>query len=146
MMNGCLTGLLAILAIPTILNVLIFTGKSSNTYTAYKRYIQTVFHTLSWFRTDLKPGTKAWKSLEAVRKFHFSASSSAGKNKIGIISQKDMAATQYGFMGYIVLTNEKMGIHADQESLDAFVHFWRVLGHLLGIHEEFVIFSIEISI
>lgn len=56
-MAGMFTGLLAILAIPSILKVLIFTKKSSTTVDAYKRYIQTIFHTLSWFRCDLKPGT-----------------------------------------------------------------------------------------
>lgn len=135
-MNACFMGLLAILAIPTILNILIFTNKSSTTYTAYKRYIQTVFHMLTWFRHPLKPGTKSWKSIEAVRKFHFSASTTAQNNKIGFIMQKDMAITQFGFMGFSVLTADRMGIFTSRNNLDAFCHFWRVVGHLIGIHDE----------
>lgn len=91
---------------------------------------------LSWFREDLKPGTKAWKSLEAVRKFHFTASKSAENNQVGIIMQKDMAITQFGFMGFSVLTAKKMGIFTSRNNLDAFCHFWRVIGSLIGIHDE----------
>ena len=104
--------------------------------TAYKRYMQTIYHTLTWFREDLKPGSKAWKSLVAVRKFHFNASRSANVASIGIISQKDMAITQYGFMGFIVVSQKQTGIQASQKQMEDFCHFWRVLGHLIGIRDE----------
>jgi ER-bound oxygenase mpaB/B'/Rubber oxygenase, catalytic domain len=129
-------GLLAILAIPSILNVLVHTNKSSTDMTAYKRYMQTIYHTLTWFRHDLKPGTKAWKSLEAVRKFHFSASRSATKASIGMINQKDMAVTQYGFMGLSVMAQHKIGVQASKEEIADYCHFWRVLGHIIGIEDE----------
>lgn len=58
MFVGKLCGLLAILAIHTILDVLICTKNSSTPVTAYKRYLQTLFHTINWYRYDLKPGTK----------------------------------------------------------------------------------------
>lgn len=91
---------------------------------------------LSWFREDLKPGTKAWKSLEAVRKFHFNASKSAENKQVGMIMQKDMAITQFGFMGFSVLTAKKMGIFTSRNNLEAFCHFWRVIASLIGIHDE----------
>lgn len=130
-------GLLAILAIPTILDVLVHTKKSGSNLTAFKRYMHTVYHTLSWFRNDLKPGTKAWESLSAVRKFHFAANRSAKKSNIGMVSQRDMAITQYGFLGFIVLSQKQIGFQATKEEIADYCHFWRVLGHVLGIRDEY---------
>lgn len=129
-------GLLSTLAIPSILDVLVHTNKSSSNSTAYRRYIQTIFHTLTWFRHDLKPGTKAWKSLEGVRKFHFSASRSAQNSNIGMISHKDMAITQYGFMGFTILSRKEIGVQGNVKDLEDFCHFWRVLGQLIGIQDK----------
>lgn len=58
MFAGKLSGLLAVLAIPSILKILICTKASSTPYTAYKRYLETVFHTMSWYEHDLKPGSR----------------------------------------------------------------------------------------
>lgn len=129
-------GLLSILAIPSILVILEHTQKSSSDLTAYKRYMQTIYHMLTWYRENLKPETNAWKSLEAVRKFHFSANRSANSASKGIISQKDMAITQYGFMGFVVLSQKETGIYCGRKEIEDFCHFWRVLGHILGIQDE----------
>lgn len=133
---GMYCGLLAILAIPSILNILVHTNKSSTDMTAYKRYIQTIYHTLAWFRNDLKPGTKAWRSLDAVRKLHFSASRSAKNAKIGIISQKDMAITQYGFIGFTIHAQKQTGVYCTREEMEDYCHFWKVLGHIIGVKDE----------
>ncbi|XP_070503338.1 uncharacterized protein [Chironomus tepperi] len=130
-------GLVAILVIPSVLNILIHTKKSSPTVAAYKRYIQTIFHTLRWFRYDIKPGTKAWKSLEIVRKMHFNASNSASSAKVGIISQTDLSITQFSFMGFAVLFKKELGIHCSDDEMEDFCHFWRVIGHLHGVKDEF---------
>lgn len=130
-------GLISILAIPSILAVLVHTKKSSSVVTAYRRYIQTIFHTLSWFRSDLKPDSDAWKSLDAVRKFHFSASRSSQNANVGMISQRDMAITQYGFIGFIILTKRQIGIQCSQQEMEDFCHFWRVVGNLIGIKDEY---------
>lgn len=130
-------GLLAILAIPTILNVLVHTNQSSTDYTAYKRYMQTIYHTLLWFRHDLKPGTKAWKSLDGVRRHHFHSSKSAVASKVGMISQKDMAITQYGFMGFSIASKQFVGVYGSQQDLEDYCHFFRVLGSIIGIKDEY---------
>jgi len=129
-------GLLSILAIPSVLDVLIHTKKSSSSLTSYKRYIATIFHTLTWFRHDLKPGTKAWRSLEAVKNFHSASSYSAKAANVGLISQKDMVLTQYSFMGFAVLAKKEVGLQCNQQEMEAFCHFWKVLGRLLGISDE----------
>lgn len=102
MMSAMYLGLLAILAIPSINNILLHTKRSSSAYTAYQRYMKTIFHVLSWFRNDMKD-SKAWKSIMLVRKIHKVASDSSKRAKVGMISQKDMVITQFGFMGFTVL-------------------------------------------
>lgn len=130
-------GLLAILAIPSILNVLVHTKRSSSDFTAYKRYIQTIYHTLTWFRHDLVPGSRSWQSLEAVRKMHFHANRSAIAHNVGMVSQKDMVITQYGFMGFTLNNKKQVGFHASQEQINDYCHFWKVLGCLVGIRDEY---------
>lgn len=55
---GKLCGLLAVLSVPSILKILIHTKASSTPYTAYKRYIETIFHTLTWYEYEMKPGSR----------------------------------------------------------------------------------------
>lgn len=54
---GNLSGLLAVLSIPSILDVLVFTKGSAVPVTAYKRYLQTIFHMLTWYEYELTPGS-----------------------------------------------------------------------------------------
>lgn len=129
-------GLLSILAVPSILNVLVHTSKSSSVVTAYKRYMRTIYHTLVWFRNELKPGTRSWKSLENIRKSHAVASRSAKAADAGMISQKDLAIAQYGFMGFAVLNSVETGVQCSRQELEDFCHFWRVLGSLIGLKDE----------
>ncbi|XP_043473361.1 uncharacterized protein LOC122505655 [Leptopilina heterotoma] len=54
------------------------------------------------------------------------------------LNQGDMIATQFGFMGLIILYPSKFGIYnATDENLEAFCHTWRGIGYLLGIDDEF---------
>lgn len=92
-------GLLTLLAEPKGLKVLSSTGRSSTPETARKRYVSTILHMLSWYETDLSPGSKSWVSLNRVRKMHFCASKSAKEKKIGYITQAEVALTTFGFMG-----------------------------------------------
>lgn len=135
-------GLIAILAIPSILKVLIHTKRSSSDYTAYKRYMQTIFHTLEWFRNDFTPGTKSWESLKAVRKIHHLSNKNAIEAKVGMISQKDIAITQYGFMGFTILSRDKVGCFFSKQEIEDYCHFFRVLGHLVGLNDEYVLLII----
>ena len=48
-----LIGLILVLTVPTILDVLVFTNKSSDPYTAFKRYLDTIRHMLRWYRYDV---------------------------------------------------------------------------------------------
>lgn len=80
---------------------------------------------------------RSWKSLQAVRKAHIISSKFSEKGKCGFINQRDMALTQFGFMGFITLCPEKLGVQLSREDIEAFVHYWRVIGHMVGIKERF---------
>ena len=68
---------------------------------------------------------------------HAAISKRSNWNNVGIISQKDMAITQFAFVGMQLLNPEKVGIKGSREQLENFSHFWRVLGSLLGIEDRF---------
>uniref|UniRef100_A0A2M4ATA7 ER-bound oxygenase mpaB/mpaB'/Rubber oxygenase catalytic domain-containing protein n=1 Tax=Anopheles triannulatus TaxID=58253 RepID=A0A2M4ATA7_9DIPT len=138
MFLGKLCGLLAIITVPSILRVLVHTNQSSEPRTAYRRYLATIYHTLEWYYEDMKPNTRAWKSVTFVRKTHAGVSRHASSvDSKMIISQRDMAITQFGFIGCIIINSRMLGIQWDQKDRDAFAHFWRVIGHMMGIEERF---------
>lgn len=72
-----------------------------------------------------------------VKNLHNSASKRSCAAGFKRISQKDMAFTQFGFMGYAVTNPEYLGIYnAKEEDFEAFIHVWRVIGHLMGIEDR----------
>lgn len=91
----------------------------------------------NYFFDNIFLNARSWKSLELVRKTHILASKHADKNKSGFITQRDMALTQFGFMGFILLKPHKLGVQLGKDEVEAFAHFWRVIGHLVGIQERF---------
>ena len=52
MMIAKLSGLLTLLAVPSILEVLIFTKQSGTPCTAFRRYVSTILHTFVWYETE----------------------------------------------------------------------------------------------
>lgn len=50
MMVAKLVGLVAVLAIPSIVDVLIFTKQSGTPCTAFRRYVSTILHTFIWYK------------------------------------------------------------------------------------------------
>ncbi|XP_029163139.1 uncharacterized protein LOC114934621 [Nylanderia fulva] len=53
------------------------------------------------------------------------------------LNQADMGATQFAFMGMIVLYPQKLGINASDEDITAYCHFWRCIGYALGMQDEY---------
>jgi hypothetical protein len=47
-----------------------------------------------------------------------------------------MVLTQFGFMGFGLLLPEKLGLSGSPEEQEGFIHFWRTVGHLLGIEDR----------
>lgn len=66
------------------------------------------------------------------------ASRVASEHQLGIITQAAVSMTLFGFMGYALVRPHLLGIkHDNDEDREAFVHFWGVIGHMLGLKDEF---------
>lgn len=79
---------------------------------------------------------RASRSLLNIRGRHCHATRKASKAGYGNISQRDMALTQFGFMGFALLRPKELGISGSEADFEGFVHFWRVIGHFLGIKDK----------
>ncbi|XP_013168036.1 PREDICTED: uncharacterized protein LOC106118024 [Papilio xuthus] len=136
--SSMLLGLVAVFAVPSILRVLVSSRRSSSQYTAYRRYLSTLLHTVAWFENDLKPGSISWRSLYTVRCRHVRADIAAKMKGIGRVSQRDMALTQFGFIGFSILKPDKFSIRPMQsEDWESYIHFWRVIGNMIGLQDRY---------
>lgn len=69
---------------------------------------------------------------------HLSASKSSERMKIGFISQAELALTTFGFMGFALVKPHLLGIrHDNKKDREGFIHFWAVMGHMLGVMDKF---------
>lgn len=143
--RAILLGLLQIIPELTIFRILEFTKKSASPQLAYKRYRATSLHGQIWVSRELKPGSKAWASIKHVRQIHLFVSKRAETKGLGIVSQKDMAITQFAFVGMQLLRPEMIGIKGSRQQFEDFSHFWRVLGHLLGIEDRFNVCGVTLN-
>ncbi|XP_029052595.1 uncharacterized protein LOC114880597 [Osmia bicornis bicornis] len=133
-----LAGLIAILAVPDILEVLRYTRQSNTVCLSFKRFSETLLLIYELFNADmLDPNSKWFKALNAIRWKHANASKRRILQGLNGIYQKDMAITQFGFIGFVFVCPEHVGLaHGTQEQRMGFDHFWRVTGHLLGIEDR----------
>ncbi|XP_046605772.1 uncharacterized protein LOC124298157 isoform X1 [Neodiprion virginianus] len=132
-----LAGLISVLSIPTILKVLIYTKQSGTSCTAFKRYFETVLHSRAWYMDDATTKGSDWfRSLNVVRWKHMISSRRSSRDGFGGIMQRDMAYTQFGFLGYVLIEPEYLGLTNTPEEREGINHFWRVLGHMLGISDR----------
>lgn len=83
-------------------------------------------------------------SIQQVRNYHTAArvSLQAASNRDGDhqsvkVSQYDMALVQSGFIGPICMYPWQFGISCKDEELDDYRYFWRVIGYVLGIDDQF---------
>ena len=76
--------------------------------------------------------------LLTVRGKHCAAAKKAVTNGKGVISQKDLALTQFGFMGLAVMKRKVHGISGSTEDIEGFIHFWRTIGYFMGIEDRLV--------
>lgn len=137
MMIAKLSGLLTLLAVPSILDILIFTKQSGTPCTAFRRYFSTILHTFIWYEKEPLKEEEFFNSLRTVRRKHCSASRRCSVNGLRRITQTDMAITQFGFIGFTLMSAEQLGVKATEEELDGIVHFWRVIGYMLGMQEKY---------
>lgn len=148
MLYSSFTGLLLILQLPDGLEPLLSTGNSKDIPALYNRYLNTILHVQTWYDDDVfDPKTKGYKSIRQVRGMHkrvqnimnekFQVKDMNGKDRIWF-NQYDVAMTQFAFIGLAMLFPAKSAmIAATNEELELINYYWRVLGHLMGIEDEF---------
>ncbi|XP_022914675.1 uncharacterized protein [Onthophagus taurus] len=136
-----LTGLILMLSYPRGIKLLLATNKSSEPLTAYKRYRDTMKHMVSWYRGDFTVGSSLYNSLLKVRRMHNAAVRLGLKKGDDFnIDQALMGSTAYGFFGLALAKQKEFGLSsASDEDLEALVHFWRVIGYMLGVDDRFTI-------
>jgi hypothetical protein len=54
------------------------------------------------------------------------------------INQEDMAGTLMSFSALILLGMERLGIHLEPVEKEAYIHCWRVIGHVVGLHDDMI--------
>lgn len=143
-----LTGLLLVLQIPDALEPLLSTGCSRDIPSLFRRYLSTILHVRSWYKDDIfEPATKGYRSIRQVRAMHrrvqqamntkFQTKDLNGSERLWF-NQYDVAITQFAFVGLALAFPEKCGlISASQEELELINYYWRVLGFLMGLDDEF---------
>lgn len=78
----------------------------------------------------------SFRNIMTVRSFHTSASKEANCIGFGNITQRDMVLTQFVFIGIPLLSPHLLGLARSEEGMEGLVHFWRVIGYLLGIQDK----------
>ncbi|CAL1688201.1 unnamed protein product [Lasius platythorax] len=132
-----LMGLITVFSVAQILKVLMFTKQSNTTCAAFKRYLKTVLHIHSIYTFDANnPDSNWYKSINVIRWKHNTNSQRSKKAGVGPIYQRDMALTQFSFVGYIFIMPEVFGLCSKPEEAEALNHFWRVIGYMLGIPDR----------
>lgn len=131
------TGLIAILAVPETLEILIFTKQSGCPCVAFRRYTQTLLHVYRlYYKNILDPESRWYDDLNVIRWKHVVANKRSQQAGLAGIYHRDMAITQFGFLGFVLLRQKELGLRCTSEELEGFLHFWRVVGHMLGISDR----------
>lgn len=117
------------------------TGESETTRTLFHRYLATIRHIQKWYEGNVwDVNDPAHRSLATVRSMHAKVAAKMSTRKDGLVyvSQWDMAVTQWAFVGPMVLFPTRVGLHGcSSEEYEALIHFWRTIGYLLGIEDQY---------
>lgn len=130
--------------------VLHHTGYSESPMSAFERYRETGFAILDWILYPLdEPEGRARTAIRNVRAMHSLARRRSmrlfdrSKGEGIALSQYDMAIVHLGFAGVslhlleTVILGDGGGSGFTSEEKEDIVHAWRVIGHFLGIQEEY---------
>lgn len=130
-------------AITNLLKALVFTKQSDTAPKSIKRYLETFYHLMLWHTGDVwdDPSDKAYQSVRKVKQMHTSVARAMNTEQDGApeegISQYDMSLVQCGFMGAVTMYPEGFGIRCSEQELGDYIYFWRCIGFLLGIKDEY---------
>ena len=92
-------------------------------------------------KSDMPYRPKSNQNQISQRKRKENDGDRAGRSKGGgtplWFSQYDMGLVQCGFMGAIVMYPHKFGCNMTRSELEDYIHFWRGIGHILGVTDSF---------
>ncbi|MFJ8478119.1 oxygenase MpaB family protein [Kitasatospora sp. NPDC094011] len=75
--------------------------------------------------------------LHATMRYHVSQLGDWDAARLGVpVNQEDLAGTLMSFSVAIPRGLAKLGVELLPEDRDAYFHVWRVVGHVLGVHEQ----------
>ncbi|XP_011165513.2 uncharacterized protein LOC105199902 isoform X1 [Solenopsis invicta] len=132
-----ITGLILTLSVMTILKVILYTKQSNSACSAFNRYMKTALHTHNLYTCDPNDTNSKWyKTINVIRWRHKVVTRKLKSAGMEEISQRDMVLTQYGFAGYVFIAPKYFGLCNTLEEDEAFNHFWRVNGYMLGISDS----------
>lgn len=136
-------GVLILYSIPTALNVaLSAAGSSFQLYDTHNRQLRTNLHIQSFYYSDLKPTSNSWRTLRKIKMRHNGVSKGSSNKGLNPLTQLDMAVAQFAFFGLGIIRDEFVGLQdVSDKDWRGFHHYWRVMGHLLGMEERFNICS-----
>lgn len=129
-----MVGLYSLMFIQPIARVLQMTGRSSSPSAAFRRYLETIRHSLSWFQDQ----DSLTRSLSSVLVMHRAASNRSRNAQGAEITQTDMVLTQFGFIGPYLLFPHNLGISGTNEEGDrGLIYIFYLVGRSLGIQDRF---------
>lgn len=77
-----------------------------------------------------------YKTINVIHRKHKTSSKKSQKAGVGGIYQRDVAFTQFSFIGFILIAPRSIGMCNKPQEEEAFNHFWRVMGHMLQIPDR----------
>lgn len=147
LLDSLATGVIAVFSDIRSLQILNSTGRSSTAESARKRYASTTLHILNWYTNELKAGSSALNSLDAVRKAHVVNSKASVLKGFGEIKQFELVLTGFGFFGFHLLRSDLTGIRFEtEEDKENFIHLWAVFTRMIGVKDEFNICLLPINV
>lgn len=125
-------------------DALVFTGRSLGPDNSRRRYLETLAHLITWHEENsdiFDRNSDACKSVLFVQHLHDGVrgkiAAKANKGMDNFVSQYHTALVQSGFIGPIIMYPTDLGISASTETLEDYIHFWRVIGYTLGLRDQF---------
>ncbi|MEW1654292.1 MULTISPECIES: oxygenase MpaB family protein [unclassified Streptomyces] len=110
----------------------------------YRRLAETSQFVVDVLDNDgLGPSGRGLRSAQKIRllhatmRYHVSQLGDWDAARLGVpVNQEDLAGTLMSFSVVIPSGLAKLGVELLPEDRDAYFHIWRVIGHVLGVHEQ----------
>ncbi len=129
--------------------VLYHTGRLNEHHGSLNAFYRRIAETAQFVMDTMSPGGLSFhgKGLQAAQKVrlihaiirYYLQQQHWDEAKFDLpINQEDMAGTLMAFSALVLEGLETIGIRLDDVEKDAYIHCWRVVGHVMGLREELI--------